>query len=156
MAHQLRIGRILRCDWPSFGCSLLLGLWWSLALAAYVLAAVWYPEDRDSRLLAHLMGVSGLAATALLGAWIVRRVHIIRQVFGRGEVVRGEVLSVGENSEDVGSAVVAYQYQGRQYLVRNVTEGAVGRGGLTLGAPVDIMLDPSKPSRAFIAKLYLD
>jgi hypothetical protein len=77
-------------------------------------------------------------------------------VFGRGEVVQGEVISVGENSEDVGSAVVAYQYQGRQYLVRNVTEGAVGRGGLTPGAPVDIMLDPSNPSRAFIAKLYLN
>jgi hypothetical protein len=51
--------------------------------------------------------------------------------------------------------LVAYEYQGRQYLVRNVTEGAVERGGLTPGAPVDVMVDPTNPSRAFIARLYL-
>jgi len=156
MTQQLSIRRVLKRDWPSCVCSVFLVLWWSIALAAYLLAALGYPEDRDVWLLAHLMGVGGLGSTALLGAVIVRRVHIIRQVFGRGEVVQGEVLRVGENSEDVGHAVVAYHYQGRQYLVRNVTEGAVGRGGLTPGDPVDIMLDPSNPSRAFIAKLYLD
>jgi hypothetical protein len=156
MTHQLSIGRILKRDWPSFCCSVFISLWWLIVIAAYLLVAVWYPEDRDGWLLAHLMGVGGLGLTALLGAVIVRRIHIIRRVFGRGEAVRGEILSVGENAEDIGYAVVAYQYQGRQYLVRNVTEGAVGREGLTPGAPVDIVLDPSKPSRAFISKLYLE
>jgi hypothetical protein len=156
MAHQLSVGRILKRDWPSFGCLVIVTFWWLMTIAGYLLAAVWLPEDRDGWLFAHLMGVSGLGVTALLGAVIARRVHIIRQVFGCGEVVRGEILSVGANSEDVGHAVVAYQYQGRQYLVRNVTEGAVGRGELTPGAPVDIVVDPSKPARAFIAKLYLE
>jgi hypothetical protein len=156
MAHQLSVGRVLKRDWPSLTFAVSLGIWWSLVLACYLLVLVWYPTDSEGRLIAHLMGVVGIVMTAVFGTVIVRRIRIIRQVFGRGEVVQGEILSVGENSEDVGYAVVAYQYQGRQYLVRNVTEGAVGRGAFAPGAPVDVVVDPSKPSRAFIVKLYLE
>jgi hypothetical protein len=156
MAHHLSVGRILKRDWPSFVFAGSITVWWLLVLGAYLLAAVCYPRDSESWLIAHLMGVVGLVLTGLLGTVLVRRIHIIKQAFGCGEMVQGEVLGVGENSEDVGYAVVAYQYQGRQYLVSNVTEGAVGRGGLTPGARVDLMVDPRTPSRAFIAKLYLE
>jgi hypothetical protein len=154
MAHQLSVGRILRRDWPSLWLSFFIGGLWVVAIGGYLLVAVWYPEDREGWVLSHIMGVCVLVVTALCGALLVRRVHLIRQVFSRGEVVRGQVLSLMKNSEDVASAVLAYQYQGREYRVRNVTEGAAGRG-LSPGDPVDIVVDPSKPSRAFIAKLYL-
>jgi hypothetical protein len=156
MAHQLSVGRILKRDWPCFGCLIFIVVWWVMAIGGYVLAALWYPDDTDGWLFAHIMGVGGLGVTAVLGGVIARRIHIIRRVFRQGEAVRGEILTVGENSESVGYAVVAYQYQGRQYLVNNVTEGAVGRGGLTPGASVDLVVDPGKPSRAFIAKLYVE
>jgi hypothetical protein len=155
MAYKLSVGRILKRDWPSFGLAVVISAFWLIAAACYLVVVVWYPEDKEGRLLGYFLAVGALLVTALCGAVLVWRLRIIRRVFACGEVVRGQVLIVGENSEDVGYAVIAYQYQGREYRVTNVTEKPWGREGLAPDDPVDIVVDPSKPSRAFIAKLYL-
>jgi hypothetical protein len=155
MAHQLSVGRILKRDWPSLCFSVFISAFWLIAIACYLLVMVWYPEDKEGWLLAYFMGGGAFLVTALCGAVLVWRLRIIRRVFACGEVVRGQVLIVGENSEDVGYAVISYLYKGREYRVSNVTEGAVGRGRLAPDDLVDIVVDPSKPSRAFIVKLYI-
>lgn len=156
MAYQLSVGRILRRDWPSFGLAVFVSCCWLVAVAAYVLMVFWFPEDRDNWALAHINGACFAVATVLCMGVIIWRIRTIRRVFRGGEVVRGHVVSVGENSEDISYASIAYQYQGRDYQTKNVTEGASGRGGLTPGDLVDIVVDPAKPSRAFVAKLYLE
>ena len=152
----MSVGRILRRDWPSFGLSVVIGVCGLVAVACYLTVAVEPPEGGDGRLIARVMGAAALSATALCGPVLVWRVRVIRRVFARGEVVRGQVLLVGENAEDVGYAVIAYRYRGREYRVTNVTEGVVGRGGLAPDESVDVVVDPGKPSRAFVAKLYLE
>lgn len=155
MPHQLSIGRVWKRDWPAFGLSIFLGLIWLTVIAGYVVSAVWYPQDAEGGMIACVLGIGAAITTILCGAVIVWRIHIIRHVFARGEVVRGQVLSVGENSENIGYAVVTYEFQGHKYLVNNTTEGAGGRR-LTPDEAVDIVVDPSKPSRAFIARLFLE
>lgn len=156
MPHQLSFGRVLRRDWPSFGLSVFLSFVWGFAITGYVVAAIWYPLDAEGWVLVRLLGLSALGITVLCGTVIVWRIHRIRQVFARGEVVRGQVRSIGENSEQIAYAVIAYEYLGREYVVNNVTEGVGGRRQFTPNEAVDIVVDPSKPSRAFIAKLFLE
>ncbi len=156
MPYQLSVRRILKRDWPCFGLVIFIGCGWLVGIGDYVLMAMWFREDRDGWALAHILGVGVLFATVLCAVVIVWRMQVIRRVFGSGEVVQGHVLSVGENSEDIGYALIAYQYQGRDYCTRNVTEGASERGGLTPGELVELVVDPAKPSRAFVAKLYIE
>ena len=73
-----------------------------------------------------------------------------------GDPVKGQVVDVGENSEDIGYVVVAYQYEGRDYKTKNVTEGAVQRGNLAVGDLLDIVVDPQEPTRAFVVRLFVD
>jgi hypothetical protein len=157
MAHQLSVGHILRRDWPSFILTVFIIGLWLVTIACNLWAAVTpnLEDEEDWLMMASFMGVGNLLVTAVCGTVVVWRVLLIRRVFAQGEVVRGRVLLVGENSEDIGYAVIVYQYQGREYRVRNVTQGAVGRGGLASDDPVDIVVDPRKPSRAFIVKLYV-
>jgi hypothetical protein len=153
MAYQLSVGRILKRDWASFILSVTIIFMW-LATTCYFVAVTPNSEDKEDRLMDSLMGVGTLLVTAVSGTVIVWRLLLIRRVFARGEVVPGRILHLGENSEDIGYAVIAYQYQGREHRVKNVTEGLVGRGGFAPGDPVDLVVDPRKPSRAFVVKLY--
>src|SRR5436305_6095401 len=68
MAHQLSVGRVLKRDWPSFGLSVFLSFGWLFAIAGYLVVAVWYPQDKEGWVLAHLLGVSALVMTALCGS----------------------------------------------------------------------------------------
>lgn len=155
MVQQLSFGRVWKRDWPAFGLSFFLGLLWFLAIAGYVVAVIWYPDDKEGWEGVPVLGVGVIVVTALCGPWIVWRIQMIRRVFAQGEVVRGQVLSVGENSEYIGNAVIVYQYQGREYRVTNVTERADGRKEFTPNDSVEIVVDPNNPSRAFLAELFL-
>jgi hypothetical protein len=151
VAHQLSFGHILKRDWPSFILSVFVcGLWLTVI---FLLGLTPSPEDKEAGRLALFMGVGTLLVTAVCGTVIAWRLLLIHRVFAHGEVVQGRVLHVGENSEDIGYAVIVYQYQGREHRVKNVT--GVGRGGLAPDDPVDIVVDPRKPARAFIVKLYV-
>lgn len=156
MAYELSVGHVWKRDWPSFGLSVFLGLVWLFVLAVYLTNAFWHPQDGEGWATAHIFGTAALVITVVCGAVIGRRIYIIRHVFACGALVQGKVLEVGENSEDIGNALIAYHYQGRDYSVRKVTEGAHDRGGIVQDELVDIMVDPKEPSRAFIVKVFLD
>jgi uncharacterized membrane protein AbrB (regulator of aidB expression) len=155
MAQKLSVGRVLKRDWPSLGLTVFLGMVWVLAIAGYFVAVISYPEDKEGWELAPFLGGGLLVVTAVCSSVIVWRIQMIRRVFACGQIVRGQVRSVGENSESIGHAVIAYQYQSCEYLVTNVTEGAGGRREFTPNDFVDVVIDTSHPSRAFIAELFL-
>ena len=154
MAYQLSLGRALKRDWPSFGLALFIGACWLLAIAGYAWAGI--SQTEDNYLLAHFIGGGAVFMTAVFGPVLAWRIRDLRRVFACGEVVTGRVLTVGENSEYIEHAVIAYQFGGREYRVTNVTEGAQAEPRLAPGAAVDIVVDPGKPSRAYIVKLYVD
>jgi hypothetical protein len=153
MAYRLSVGRILKRDWPSFILSAtIIGMW--LVITCFIVAVNPKPEDKESWEMSLVLGVGTLLLTAVCGTVIVWRLLLIRRVFAYGEVVQGRILHVGENVEGIGYAMIAYQYQGREHQVKNVTQGLVGRGGFAPDDPVDLVVDPRKPSRAFVVKLY--
>ena len=154
MAYQLSLGRVLKRDWPSFGLALFIGVCWLIALAGYAWAGI--SQNEDNYLLAHFMGGGAVLMTAVFGPVLAWRIRDLRRVFARGEVVQGRVLTVGENSEFIEHAVIAYQHGGREYRVTNVTEGVLAPQKLAPGSAVDIVVDPRKPARAFIVNLYVD
>ena len=154
MAYQLSLGRVLKRDWPSFGLALFIGACWLIAIAGYAWAGI--SQTEGNYLLAHFMGGGAVLMTAVFGPVLAWRIRDLRRVFARGDVVQGRVLTVGENSEYIEHAVIAYQHGGREYRVTNVTEGVLAEPRLAPGAAVDIVVDPGKPSRAFIVKLYID
>lgn len=154
MAYQLSLGRVLKRDWPSFGLALFIGACWLMAMAAYAWAGI--SQTESNYLLAHSLGGGAGLMTAVFGPVLVWRIRDLRRVFARGEVVQGRVLTVGENSEYIEHAVIAYQHGGREYRVTNVTEGVLAGRRLAPGAAVDVVVDPGKPSRAFIVNLYID
>jgi hypothetical protein len=154
MAHQLSFGHILRRDWPSFTLFVFMAAFWLIAIVCYLFIVARHPEDKDGRVFAIIAGIGSLLCTVSCGPIIVYRLRNIRRVFASGEMVPGQVLYIGENAEDIAYAVIGYRYQGHEYRVENVAEGTIGRK-LAEGDTVDIMVDPMKPSRAYIAKLYL-
>lgn len=154
MVYRLSVGRIVKRDWPSFGLAIFIAICWLIALAGYVFAGI--SQTRDNLVLAHFIAGGTLLMTAVFGPVLGWRIRNLRRTFARGEVVQGRVLAVGENSEFIEHAVIAYQHGGREYRVTNVTEGVLAAQRLAPGNPVDIVVDPSKPSRAFVVGLYID
>lgn len=153
MAHKLSVGRIMARDFYSLGLSIWVGCFGLIALL-FLAKVIGHPEDEDAWLFTVFTGAFALSAT-LSGALLVWRVRVIRRVFARGEVVRGRVRRIVEgDGECVGYAVFVYQYQGQEYHA-TVTEPVVGQAGVAPDDSVEIVVDPSKPSRAYISKLYL-
>jgi hypothetical protein len=152
---RLSVGRILRRDWAAFSLILFVGIWWLFVVAVYVLAALskqGNAEEDPTFLLVFAVGT--FVITAACGALAVWRIRMIRKVFTNGVVLQGEVAHVGANDEDVGHAIVVYRYGGREFQVRNVTQSAPGRGRFQVGESVEVIVDPEKPSRAFLVRLY--
>jgi hypothetical protein len=156
MSLSLTTGRILKRDWPAFTLLLFLGFWWlaMIAIVALTASATGWQSLGSDKLLLVLFGFFSALITVVCGGIVWWRVRTVRRVFAAGVVVEGEVGYVGENSEDIGYAVVLYRYNGRDYRVQNATEGAPGRGGLAVGDTVELVVDPLKPARAFVLKLY--
>ena len=155
MAHKLSVWRILKRDWLSFGLSIWVGLFGLMALVL-IPGVIWHPEHWKGFDFTAFIAGWALFATALAGPVLVWRVRVIRRVFARGEMVRGRVLYVVEgDGECSGYAGFVYQYQGHEYRAKAGTDLAFGRAAVAPDDSVEIVVDPSKPSRAFISKLYL-
>jgi hypothetical protein len=156
MAHRLSVGRILSRDWPAYIWTVFTVCGLLFLVGGYLVVGIWFRQDADSWVTAHITAMVGLVMLIACGALMIRRIRLLQDVFARGEVVQGQVLLLGENSEDVGYAVIGYHYRGKDYKVQNVTEGVAGRGGLKPDDEVDLVVDPRDPTRAFIVKLYVD
>jgi len=151
----LSVGRVLWRDWPSRGLTWFAVLWW-LIVASTGVATLWLPEkdfDRSTPLILAIIGLLISLPIAVIVAW---RIQTIRRVFASGEVVAGRVVFKGENSEDIQYALLAYKFDGQEFRVKNVVEGASVQGGVNQGDCVELMVDPRKPSRAYIRKMFLD
>jgi hypothetical protein len=61
-------------------------------------------------------------------------------------------FEIDVDTDNVHSAIVAYEFEGEGYQVKNTTEatGQVFREG----DAVELVVDPAKPSRPYIVKLF--
>ncbi len=99
----------------------------------------------------------------------VYRARQIRRVFSVGEVVAGRVVQVGWDESRLADsearhsvaivtatpfAVVAYEYAGRKYQIKCPGKTR-GGGGIRAGKKVTLVVDPAKPSRAFLVSIFL-
>jgi hypothetical protein len=152
---ELSIRRVLWRDWPSRGLTIFAVLWW-LIVAGAVLATLWVPKEDFDRSFPVTLAIIGLLISLPIGVVVVWRIWNIRRVFASGEFVTGRVVFKGQNSEDVGYALLAYTHDGQEYRVKNVVEGASAESDINQGDSVELVVDPRKPSRAYIRKLFLD
>ena len=152
---NLTFGRVLWRDWPSRGLTLFAALWW-LIVAGAGLATLWVSEEDFDRSFPAILGIIGLLISLLIGLIVFWRIRNIRRVFASGEVVTGRVVFKGANSEEIAYALLAYSYDGQEYRVKNVVEGASAEVEVKQGDCVELVVDPRKPSRAYIRKMFLD
>lgn len=98
------------------------------------------------------LGVAAAIATIGLGGHATLRLWFIWKAFASGLRISGRIVRVDTNSEDVESVLVEYQLDGRDHRIRNVTESL--RGQFQVGEPVELAIDPRRPRRAYLARLY--
>lgn len=148
-AYRLSVGQVLRRDWASAGLVFITAFMWVVAAATLALPA---GPDADEGVLRRIfvaLAVLVMGACAVAAHW---RVGTIRRVFAAGAIVEGRIAKVGENSEHIPTAAIAYSYGGREYVVANVT--TLSRRRLAAGDAVQVAVDPDRPSRAFLVALY--
>ena len=126
-----------------------MGVLVSLAVAAVMLAISLSRASNQER--QQFRAVTACAAV-VIAAGLSYRIWRIRRVFAAGAVVIGRVLEIDVNADNVHSAIAAYEFEGQRYQVKNTTE-ATGQM-FSEGDAVELVVDPAKPSRAYIVKLF--
>jgi hypothetical protein len=135
------IGRIIRQDWMSFALAVLATVW---AVGTLGLVTV----RSESNAPPAILLLTGIACLLILG----HRVGQIRRAFTIGQVVTGRVVVAATNFENDHYVIAAYEFGGRKYRAKAVTEGT-GRS-FRQGDLVEMVVDPAKPSRAYIVSLF--
>jgi hypothetical protein len=136
--------RLLAKDWRAMGLAIMVGALWLVLLAGLVFFPT--PGGEDPLLLGIFGGMAALA-TGAGAAWALRRWRTIRRLLAHGVPVRGRVLSVYANAEDVWAVLVGYAFDGREYQTRTVTGFKPPH---QVGDAVSLLVDPAAPSRAMM------
>jgi len=125
------------------------GLMWFVPAALYLLGSG--ANQRDNELVA-IFGIGTLVLTVACGGIVLWRIRLIRRVFARGVVVKGWVAHVGKDDggEYTPQDKVVYRYGGREYELWTVNKRVLDRENFAVGEAVEVMVDPDKPSRAFL------
>jgi hypothetical protein len=146
--------RLLRRDWPAFGLLALAGLCWLCVAALWLFTAIWPPGNADDRNLITILTVVGVVAGIVAACTAAVRLLRLQRLFVHGERVTGRVVQIGENSEDIAFAVVEYTFNGGTHRVTNVIESLPDRDQLKTGDEIDVVVDPKRPSRGYLAGLF--
>jgi hypothetical protein len=85
---------------------------------------------------------------------LVYRILLLYSVFRRGEQARGRITSI-DIRRDRGSVEYVFLYKGEQRRARASIHRTRQTLALKKGERVILMVDPSRPERAFIRDLYL-
>lgn len=157
MTRNAPTGRILKNDYPSLLMLILIGIMWVLAIVGAVFG--YLPKRRgggvvevDSTMMIIMIVIAGVI-TILFGWLASKRIGDIRRVITTGIEVKGRVQSIGF-IKDRGRVEYDYEYDAKSYHAGNAIWKNRETTKLQDGDEIILIVDPDKPSRAFIASLY--
>ncbi len=149
--RHLSLSKILWTDYPAFYASL-------LPLAAWMVFFAWFPKWTSS---GPVIGPEArplyltliLAATAGGIAAAASRIFRFRQILRNGCQVRAKIIQI-ELVRDHGRIDFAYIFNHQEYLESASVHRNAEIKTLRNGDQVMLIVDRTKPSRAFIRDLY--
>jgi hypothetical protein len=149
--RRLSLKRILWTDYPAFYASLVPLVAWTVVLA-------WVPDWRGEGPIIHPEArpfFLTLAILATAGGLIVLayRLWLLYTTFGRGVELRGKISKI-EHRRDHGRIECVYIYEQKEYFSMSTVHRNSQTKDLKAGTPIMLVVDHSKPSRAFIRDLY--
>ncbi len=149
--RHLSLPRILWTDYPAFYASL-------VPVVAWIVYGAWTPDWRGQgpviRPEARPFFLT-LAILASLGGLIVLayRLWLLFRVFHNGALIKGKISGI-ELRRDHGRIECVYIYDHQEYFSAAQVHRNAQTRELRKGETVTLIVDRSKPSRAFIRDLY--
>jgi hypothetical protein len=149
--RRLSLSRILWTDYPAFYAAL-------VPLVAWIVYLAWTPDWRGQGPVitteAHplFLGIA-LMATGIGAAMLLYRLWIIFKTFRNGSEVKGKISTI-ELRRDRGRVEYVYIFDHKEYFSGTQIHRNAQTKALKAGDHVTLVVDPSKPSRAFIRDLY--
>lgn len=149
--------RLIQVDYPSVIAISFPVMLWILFLILYIVGL--FLGKPALGMLTQISLVSGLFYGGFLlslftAPILIFRYRLFRGIFAEGEEVQGVIHGVGF-FRDRGTIELSYTYNGQEYLSRSAVQKMDQTEKLKPGKTVDIMIDRTKPSRAFLKDLYL-
>ena len=157
MPRETSVGRILKNDYASLVLLIFIGVAWLMAALA---GAGWLPGRRGGAIDTggdpdrFMLGLA-LVITPLFGWLAYRRIAAIRRVVRDGPACVGTVTLVWF-MKDRGRVEYEYQFAGQTYQAGNAIMKNRETQTIRQGDRVELIVDPAKPSRAFLASLYVN
>jgi hypothetical protein len=148
---RISIKRLLWTDYPAFYASLVPPVSWIVYLS-------WAPDWRGNGPIMKpearplFLGLAILATCVSLIILAVR-IRLIRRIFRDGKQVHGKILKV-EIRRDHGKVEYTYIYDHKEFFSKADVHRNAETKALKAGDLVMLVVDPIKPSRAFISSLY--
>jgi Protein of unknown function (DUF3592) len=149
--RRLSLKQILWTDYPAFYASL-------VPLAAWIVYLAWAPDWRGDGPIIRPEARSfflTLVILASVGGLIVLayRLWLISSTFRKGVQLRGKISKI-ELRRDHGRIEYVYIFDQKEYFSSTSVHRNAKTKELKAGTPVTLVVDQSKPSRAFIRDLY--
>lgn len=157
MQRKCSIGRILKNDYGSLLLVILIGVAW--LMVAYTAVVGPLPSRRGRTVDAdrgfdwRFFGIVA-AATPVAGWLVARRITGIRRVVEHGPACAGTVTGIWF-MKDRGRVEYEYQFEGQTYQAGNAIMKSRQTEAIRTGDAVELIVDPSRPSRAFLSSLYV-
>ncbi len=149
--RRISILKIMWTDYPAFYASL-------VPAAAWIIYFAWFPNwgSREAVISPSARPIYMtliLLATACGTTVLAGRVWLIMSVFHNGLQVRGKISQI-ELRRDHGRVHYAYIYEHKEYFSSAAIHRNAETKALRNGEHVMLIVDRSKPARAFIRDLY--
>jgi len=157
MTRTPSTGRILKNDYGSLLMLIVIGVMWVLAIAGGYFGLL--PQPRGARLIeisstmATILLTLAVVITMLFGSLASKRISSIKRVLSSGPEVKGRIQDIAF-VKDRGRVEYEYEYNGQTYQAGNAIWKNKETRQLQAGGEITVIVDPDKPSRAFIASLY--
>ena len=148
--------RIVWLDPWASGAILLLIIFWGTLIFTIITA-----DPVSAPILVQFTFYVALATTAVAGMILIWRIRLYQRIFSTGVEVQGIISANFDYRQRAGSYSIRriqveyiYEYQGQRYRRRaDITRG--WKQILQPGREVEVIVDPNKPQRAFIKRVYM-
>lgn len=157
MTRNAPTSRILKNDYPSLLMLMFIGIMWVLAIGGGVLGFL--PKRRgggtvevDSTMMMVMIAIA-VVVTVVFGWLSSKRIRDIKRIVNTGSEVIGRIQSIGF-IKDRGRVEYDYVHDGKSYHAGNAIWKNRETTELREGDEIRLIVDPEKPTRAFIASLY--
>jgi hypothetical protein len=149
---RVSLTRLLWTDYPSFYASL-------IPLVAWIVYLAWAPDWRGLGPVLKPGAQPVFLGTAIIATLIslvvlVIRIRLFIRIFREGMQVHGKIMQA-ELRRDRGKVEYTYIYDHQEFFSRADIHRNGATKALQTGDQVTLLVDPKKPTRAFIRDLYI-